>query len=595
MRQVYRIWTKMARVFCLPDFGLPSILDIIHRPGERKEKKLMKTGENYVLGADFGSDSVRVVIIDAANGSTAGSAVQEYPRWQKGWYCEARENRFRQHPLDYIECFEKVVKEALAPSFTTADRICGICVDTTGSTPALCDASGTPLAFDPRFADDPDAMFILWKDHSAVQEADDFNQLAHSQSETDYTQYVGGTYSSEWFWAKLLHVARTNEKVMEAAYGAIEHCDWFPALLTGTTALHTIKRSRCAAGHKMAWHASWGGYPSEAFLAKLHPSLVKIRRSLGTETYTSDTVAGLLTEQWAVRLGLPRGIPVCVGAYDAHIGAVGGGVAEGVMVKSVGTSTCDIIIGPHPQQGERERLVKGIAGQVDGSVVPNYIGYEAGQSAYGDFYAWFRDIVMWPVKNMGLVKDKQLVIAMEKQVLGALEKEAQSREPTANSPIALDWINGRRSPYADQKLTGALTGLTLGTDAPQVMRMLLESTAFGARAILECFSAGGIRIDKIVAIGGVARKSVIGMQILADVTGRDIHVTEHDLAPAIGAAVFASVAAGLYPDVPAAQQALCAKTGRVHTPDPTRVAIYDQLYRRYLQLGAFEEKQRRGV
>lgn len=554
----------------------------------------METGKNYVLGADFGSDSVRVVVIDAANGDMAGSAVSYYKRWKQGLYCDPRANQFRQHPLDYTESFEEAVKEAGRACGEAMKKIRAVCVDTTGSTPALCDETGTPLALKEEFAEDPDAMFILWKDHTAIQEADDFNALSRSWGGVDYTQFMGGTYSSEWFWSKLLHVARRGGAVTKAAKTAVEHCDWFPALLTGTTSPEQIKRSRCAAGHKIAWHASWGGYPAAEFLEKLHPLLVTIRESLGSETYTADQVAGNLTAQWSEKLDLPAGIPICVGSYDAHIGAVGGHVAEGVMVKSIGTSTCDIIIGKQPEPGTEEKRIAGIAGQVDGSVVPGYIGYEAGQSSYGDFYAWFRSVLMWPIQHMALDISDDVSAAMEKKVLAVLEQAAEQLEVTEDSPVALDWINGRRSPNADQTLTGALSGLRLGTDAPSIMRMLLESTAFGARAILECFEEGGVKIDQIVAIGGVARKSKIGMQILADVTGRDIHVTSNDQAPAIGAAAFASVAAGLYSDIPSAQRALCAGMERVHKPDPIKKAVYDRLYERYQALGAFEERERRG-
>jgi L-ribulokinase len=554
----------------------------------------MEKGKHYVMGADFGSDSVRVVVIDASDGEVASSGVSYYRRWSEGKYCDAKANRFRQHPLDYVESFTEAVAEAGRGAGSAMALVEAICVDTTGSTPALCDGEGNPLALDERYSEDPDAMFILWKDHTAVAEADEFNELAHSWGGDDYTRYMGGTYSSEWFWAKLLHVLKRRGDLAKEAVAAVEHCDWFPAVLTGTTALDRIKRSRCAAGHKIAWHAAWGGYPSEEFLGRLHPALVGIRGHLGSGTYTSDEVAGELTGEWAGKLGLPAGIPVCVGAYDAHIGAVGGHVGERVMVKSVGTSTCDIIIGPRPGSGEEERRVAGIAGQVDGSVVPGYIGYEAGQSAYGDFYAWFREVAMWPLKHMEHSLGTDEVARLEKRVLAELERAAEEIGVDEGSPVALDWINGRRSPNADQTLKGALAGLSLGTDAPAVMRMLLESTAYGARAILECFAAGGVEIEKIIAIGGVARKSRIGMQILADVTGREIQVTSNDQAPAIGAAAFASVAAGLYGDIPSAQKALCAPMERVHTPDPKKKAIYDKLYERYLALGAFEEKQRRG-
>ncbi len=553
----------------------------------------LRKGEHYLLGADFGTDSVRVVAIDAADGSMLGSHVSYYPRWKQGLYCDPRQNQFRQHPLDYVESFQEAVLGTFAADREAATRVRGICIDTTGSTPSLCDEQGAPLAMQEAYADQADAMFILWKDHTAVKEADEINALAKSWGGVDYNQYVGGIYSSEWLWSKMLHVVRTRPAVAHAAASVIEHCDWFPALLSGTTALNTIKRSRCAAGHKILWHASWGGYPSRDFLDQLDPFLGDLRDSMGTETYTADVIAGPLQPDWAARLGLPQGIPVCVGAYDAHIGAVGGNVAVGVMVKSVGTSTCDITIGPRPAPGEKEALVGGICGQVDGSVVPGWIGYEAGQSAYGDYYAWLREVILWPLKHLDGI-GPEVAAEVERKVLPALERAAGSIEPTDESPVALDWINGRRTPYADQLLKGALTGLSLGTDAPAVMRMLLEATAFGSRAILECFEQGGVAIDKIIAIGGVARKSVLGMQILADVTRRDIHVTSNDQAPAIGAAVFASVAAGLYPDVPQAQKALCGGAERVHVPDSKRAEVYDRLYAKYQTLGAFEEQQRRG-
>ncbi len=553
----------------------------------------MKPAEAYLLGADFGSDSVRVVAVDAFDGSVAGSHVCPYPRWSSGAYCDPKQNRFRQHPLDYIESFTTAVQAALGDKPQVAAKVRAISVDTTGSTPCLCDSDGIPLSLHEDFASDPDAMFVLWKDHTAIAEADEINALCSSWGGTDYRIYSGGTYSSEWYWSKLLHVVRSSPHLTAHAAGFVEHCDWFPALLTATESFGTIKRSRCAAGHKVMWHTAWGGYPSAEFLNKLHPFLSTVRASLGNDTFTADVPAGLLSVQWARQLGLVPGIPVCVGAYDAHIGAVGGGVAEAVMVKSVGTSTCDIIIGRLPHPGEPEPVVEGIVGQVDGSVVPGFMGYEGGQSAYGDYYAWLRDALAWPLKNLGILSGAQLEQAVKK-ILPTLEREAQSIEPTEESPVALDWINGRRSPKADQRLRGALTGLSLGSDAPVLMRMLLESTAFGARAILECFVRSGVRIDKIVAVGGVARKSIIGMQILADVTGRDIHVTDNDLAPAIGAAVFASVAAGLYPDVQTAQRALCSGTERVHRPDARRKAVYDVLYAKYLQVGAFEEKMRRG-
>ena len=555
------------------------------------------TGKNeyYVAGADFGSDSVRVVILDAADGTVMGQSVSYYPRWKKGLYCDPRENRFRQHPKDYLESLTEAIqgavteaKQKMPQPDTLSNRLRAFCIDTTGSTPVLADATGTPLALLPEFAEDPDAMFILWKDHTSVREADEINDLARSWGGTDFTQYSGGVYSSEWFWAKILHTLRKNPAVKKAAFTAMEHCDWITAELTGTVHPEKIKRSRCAAGHKMMWHEQWGGYPPGEFLEKLDPALVALRDSLGTETWTTDTVAGKLTPAWAEKLSLSPETIVCVGAYDAHIGAVGGDAAPGVLVKSIGTSTCDVIIGPRAPAGKTEALIGGICGQVDGSVVPGWIGYEAGQSAYGDYYAWFRKLLMWPLRNVAGM-DPAFVEEVEKKLLRELEKEAENYDPAETSPVALDWINGRRTPWANQKLCAAIQGLNLGTDAPAIMRALLESTAYGARAIIETFEEGGIHIEKIMAIGGVARKSILGMQILADVTNRDIHVTAGDQSPAIGAAVFAATAAGLYPDIFTAQKALSAGTERIHKPDPARAAVYDTLYEQYRKLGNFIE------
>lgn len=565
-------------------------------------KKGLKKGEHFVLGADFGSDSVRVVILDAADGTMAGSEVVYYPRWKKELYCVPKENQFRQHPDDYTESLAKAVKSSVKQACAgTAKKICAICIDTTGSTPCLCDKNGTPLALLPKFKDDPDAMFILWKDHTAVKEADEINKISRTWGGDDYTKYEGGVYSAEWFWAKILHTIRKNSAVKKAAYTAVEHCDWITNVLTGNTNPASIKRGRCSAGHKVMWNEDWGGYPPAKFFTLFDPKLGEIRDSLGDKTWTTDTSCGHLTKEWAKKLGLPESVIVCVGAFDCHIGAIGGDVAPGVLVKSIGTSTCDVIIGPLPAKGKKQQLVKGICGQVDGSVAPGFIGYEAGQSAYGDYYAWLRNLITWPLKNQkAFVKAKSVVPGMdkvdvekyEKSILRVLESEAEKVVPSENPDswlVALDWINGRRTPFANQKLSASISGITLGTDAPAFMRALLESTAFGARAIIEAFEAGGVKIEKIMAIGGVARKSVLGMQILADVTGRTIYVTAGDQAPAIGAACFAATAAGLYKNVFEAQKSLSAGISRTHKPHAKMVSLYNKMYERYKAMGMFEE------
>ena len=553
--------------------------------------KKIKANEHFTLGADFGSDSVRVVILDASNGKVAGSYVSYYKRWEKKLYCNDKINQFRQHPLDYIESLTEAVNKSLEEANKTCkdikEGIRGICIDTTGSTPCLCDKDGMPLSMSEEFKEDPDAMFILWKDHTSVREAEEINRVAHS-NDVDYTKYLGGVYSTEWFWAKALHTIRKNKKVKEKVWTVIEHCDWITALLCGNTNPNTIKRSRCAAGHKCMWHKSWNGYPPREFFDKFDSKLGDIRETLGNETYSTETIEGYLTKEWADKLGLKENILVCVGAYDSHIGAVGGLVDVGVLVKSIGTSTCDVTIGNLPKKGETEKAVKGICGQVDSSVLDGYIGYEAGQSAYGDYYSWFRNLLTWTYKNMSKNTEEENEI-FEKKILPELEKEASKIITTEDSPVATDWINGRRTPFANQNLKATIFGMYLGIDAPMFMKMLLESTAYGAKAIIECFEDGGIEIKKVMAIGGVARKSKLGMQILADVTNREIYVTKDDQAPAIGAAVFAAKAYGLYENVFEAQKAISAGIERVHKPIKENVKIYERLYKKYKEIGNFTE------
>lgn len=556
-------------------------------------------GRDYVLGIDFGTDSVRALVVDAADGSSAGTAVSAYKRWAKGEYCDPRSNRFRQHPLDYIEGIEDATKRALAEAGgAIAAKVRGITIDTTGSTPCLADEKGAPLALKSEFASEPDAMFVLWKDHTAVAQAERINELARSWGGEDFTKYEGGIYSSEWFWAKVLKLVQNGTKAVAAASTIVEHCDWMPALLTGTDDPSKIKRSRCAAGHKAMWHASWGGYPPAAFLDKLDPRLSKLAASLGTETYTAEAVFGTLSAEWAKRLGLSSEVVVSVGAFDAHIGAVGGDVAPGTLLKIMGTSTCDIMIAK--SQGA-EKLVRGICGQVDGSVVRGMIGYEAGQSAFGDIFAWFRNLLAWPLRAIPSIVPKGNSRGMEdiaRQslediILPALEAEAAKIDPQDSGLVALDWHNGRRTPDADQALTGALAGISLGTDAPAVYRALVESAAFGSRAIVERLRSEGVEVVRVAAIGGVARKSPLVMQICSDVLGMDISVSANDQSVALGGAMFAATAAGLYPDALAAQAAMRAPVERVYKPDAARRAIYDRIYAKYKALGSFVEKELR--
>lgn len=541
----------------------------------------------YVIGIDFGTDSVRSVIANAADGAVAAVSVADYPRWSEGRYCDPVDNRFRQHPLDYLESMEVSLVQALREAGReVAAQVRGIAVDTTGSTPVLADASGAPLALGKPFADDPDAMFVLWKDHTAVAEAERINTLARTWGGVDYTRFEGGVYSSEWFWAKVLHVIEANPAVRDAAVTILEHCDWIPAVLCGTADLARFKRSRCAAGHKAMWHAEFGGYPSDAFLARLHPRLPVLKASLGTETFTSDVPFGTLGAEWAGKLGLPRDVVVAVGAFDAHMGAVGGDIQPHRLLKVMGTSTCDMVLGPKGKGAEQ--LVAGICGQVDGSIIPGAIGYEAGQSAFGDVYAWFKQLLSWPLHTF--LPSGEAHAVMER-IIPELEKAAAAIPPEHSSLLALDWLNGRRTPDADQRLKGAIAGINLGTDAPRVYRALVEATAYGSRAIVQRFRSQGIRIDGVIGIGGVAKKSPFVMQTLADVLGMPIEVRSGEQPVALGAAMFAATAAGLHPTVEDAQRAMSSGTEATYTPDPARARFYDARFRDYEKFGAFIERE----
>ena len=543
----------------------------------------MEFKKKYVIGLDFGTDSCRALIVDAFNGHEVAVGVSFYTRWKAGLYCDARDSRYRQHPLDYIESMIEAVHIALSNlNKEEIAAICGLCFDTTGSTPALTDNMGMPLALRPEFEEDPDAMFILWKDHTAVHEAAQINAFIKERN-LDYLLYEGGTYSSEWVWAKVLHIINTNSVIKDAAYAWVEHCDWMTGLVTGNTIPEQILRSRCAAGHKAMWHESWG-LPSGEVLENLNPALKKMLPHLFTKTYTSDTKAGTLTLEWADKLGLPEGVSVAVGALDAHMGAVGASIAPGVLVRIMGTSTCDIMVGGKTEIGDR--CIKGICGQVDGSVLPGLIGFEAGQSAFGDIYAWFKNLLSWTLKNIPDGETKQKAL---NDMLVELTKEAQSIEPSENSVIALDWMNGRRTPDTNQNVKGTIAGLALRSTAPEMFRALVGATAFGSRRIVEHMKEQGLHIDSVNAIGGITKKAPFVMQTLADVLNMPIRVLRSEQACALGAAMFAAVAAGVYSDINEAVKCMGSDIEVEYGPNEKYSLVYETLYRKYIELAGFIE------
>lgn len=550
-----------------------------------------KINEDLVIGIDFGTASVRAIVVNAHNGEVLSSSEFEYPRWKRGEFCNPSKNQFRQHPLDYIEGLEATVTMALA-TLSPDQKKCirSISADTTGSTPIAVDRNGTPLSLLPDFKDNPIALFFLWKDHSAIKEAEEINH--HSKNfDVDYLKYVGGIYSSEWFWAKLLFALREDETIRKACYGWVEHCDWIPFLLTGGTELRQMKLGVCAAGHKALWSEDWGGFPPNDFFVSLDPLLDGFINRQPNKTYTANHHAGYLSAAWAKKFGLSTNILVGVGALDAHVGAIGSQIKPNYMCKVMGTSTCDMLVTPFNQMSQK--LIQGICGQVNGSIIPGMVGMEAGQSAFGDVFAWFKELVAWPITNRLNMKgvesrEKEILEQLEAGILTNLSEEASKIAPHIEMEYAIEWLNGRRSPDADQHLKGVLNQISLSTDAPKIFRSLVEATCFGAKKIMERFQEHGVRVDGIIAIGGVANKSSFIMQMMADILQVPIKIHRSEQTCAHGAAMLAATVAGIYTKVEDAMDAMGAGFKKQYIPNEEIGLIYLERYKNY---GMFCQQQ----
>ncbi len=524
----------------------------------------------YTIGLDYGTNSVRALIVDVANGEEVGTAVWNYAHGTAGVILGRDPQLARQHPADYLEGAEIAIREALAQARETVrgfapHQVIGIGVDSTGSTPLPVDAKGQPLAFQRKFANHPAAMAWLWKDHTSVEEAAEITALAKKRR-PQYLAKCGGTYSSEWFFSKILHCRRTSPEVFNAAYSWVELADYVPAALTGTEAPDRLTVGVCAAGHKAMYNEAWGGYPDAKFLARLDPKLGALRTRLRPRASAVDTAVGGLTDAWAARTGLSAGIPVAVGAFDAHLGAVGSGITPGTLVKIIGTSTCDMMVVP---SARKLADIPGLCGIVNGSVLPGYYGLEAGQSAVGDIFNWWVNYI----QPQG-----------DKLSHAALAKQAAALNAGESGLLALDWNNGNRTILVDQALTGLLVGQTLYTSPAEVYRALIEGTAYGALTIINRFEEYGVRVKQVVNCGGIAEKSPITMQIYADVTGRPMKISRSAQTCALGSAIAGAVVARAHKTFAAAQKRMTGLKPKVYTPNAKAHATYKQLYPIYKQL-----------
>jgi L-ribulokinase len=527
----------------------------------------------YTIGIDFGTNSVRAVVVDVADGRVLGTRVFDYPSGDHGVLLHPKDPHLaRQNPADYIEGLRASVTGALAeatgdPGFS-ADRVIGIGVDTTGSTPLPIDETARPVALDPRWQANLAAHAWLWKDHTSAPEAARITEIARAHA-PEYLAPIGGTYSSEWFWSKIWHCLVVAPDVFAASYSWVELADFVPALLAGVDHPSRIVRGVCAAGHKAMYSEAWGGLPSKAFLARLDPKLADLRDRLFDQAHPPGRPAGTLSPKWAGALGLPAGVAIAMGGFDAHYGAVGSGVTTGTLVKIIGTSTCDCAIAPASKPIDD---IPGICGIVNGSIMPGFFGLEAGQSAVGDLLRWWVEEVCGGDESMH----------------AQLSREAAALRPGESGLVALDWNNGNRTVLVDPRLTGVILGQTLHTTRAEIYRALIEATAYGARAIIERIREYGVPIERVVCCGGIAEKNDLFMQIYADVIGQPMLIAGSPQTPALGAAIAAAMTAGEaqggYADWTVAQSRMTALKEKRFIPDAEARATYDELYGLYREL-----------
>jgi L-ribulokinase len=550
--------------------------------------------EQYVLGIDFGSDSMRALLADAYTGKEIASEVKNYPRWEKGLYSNPSESKFRHHPLDYIEVLEASLSALTSKHKEISKNIIAISIDTTASTPCFVDEKLTPLSLKDEFKEDPDAMFILWKDHTAEKESNEINNLL-KKSDVNYAREMGNYYTPEGYWAKVLHILRTNEKIRKTAFSCIELCDYLPALLTGCNDIKNLKCGHCIAGVKMMYSEDWNGFPPQSFFEQIDPLLIPILKTLPKENYTCDKIAGKLTKEWAKKFGLNEGILIGVGNVDSHSGGVGGGVCHGTLVMNLGTSAGYMTVMPKKEMDGI--TIDGVYGQVDSSILPGMIGYESGLSAMGDCYAWLKKLLLYNVNNIisnmkDLSDDVKMKIKKEceDQIIIQLTKDLEKLKIDEKFPISTDWFNGRRSPKTNNALKATITNLNLSSSAPEIFYALAEATAFASKRIIDHLKDNGVVIKRLIAIGGVAQKSPFVMQLMCDTIGMEINVTSCVQAGALGAVIHAAVIGGIYPSTAAAQMSICAPVIKIYKVNEERRKFLMKRFEMYKELEVFSEK-----
>jgi L-ribulokinase len=523
----------------------------------------------FTIGIDYGSNSVRALVVRCNDGKEFGSAVYNYPSGTEGILLDPRDYHLaRQHPADYLLGLETSVKQAIAEAskkagFSTS-LVIGLGVDTTGSSPIPVDRKNRALAEDPKWKNNLHAQCWLWKDHTSWQEAARITELA-AKHRPQYIAKCGNTYSSEWWWSKIWRCLKVAPRVFDAAYSWVELADWIPSVLAGVEDPREVKRGICAAGHKALYSDEWGGLPDKKFLTLLDPKLAALRDRLYDKAYDATTAAGALSPLWARKLGLPVGIPIAIGEFDVHYGAIACGVSEGTLVKVIGTSTCDCAVVP---MTKKVADIPGICGIVPGAILPGFFGVEAGQSAVGDIFKWW----------------VEGICGGDAALHAALSKEAAKLRPGQSGLLALDWHNGNRTILVDPLLTGGIIGQTLHTTRAEIYRALIEATAFGARAIIERIREYGVPVKRVVCAGGIAEKNPLLMQIYADITGCTMQVAGSSQACALGSAISAAVLSGAHKNFQVAQRAMVKIKPKAYTPKAPAQKSYTALYAIYKKL-----------